>query len=368
VDNHFWKFGCDATTLQPWNENLYVASPGYGPQDPNNFGGPSAYGEKLWMTGAASDALSSQLGGDTPGCGHDTTSPGCGKCILVTNSNAVNSNWKVIVMKKNRCPPWSNGCGAGLNHLDFAAPGYDNLQYSTANVCSKKQGTGFTSQDQSGTCGSWFNSYSSTQGCFNKCASLPAALRAGCELFSLWGWKSGNPDLTYEVVTCPTNFVNYIKELFGASGVKSYAYKTTYSLTKPTATPPPTTTPPPSTGGSSNLITFNGSNNNWIQVKVSTSIAVITKISFQSTAGYVDSLPVSGWSNHEFVVGSSFIATGSQVKIRIYDSTGKARYFTANWFDNSSVKETPQFSFSSTTTTTTLEDDTNDLEMEAELD
>merc|ERR1711957_123156 len=54
---HYWDCsgqGCDATVLQPWDKSLYVSPPGYGPQDPNDHDG-ALYGEKMWLTGAASD-------------------------------------------------------------------------------------------------------------------------------------------------------------------------------------------------------------------------------------------------------------------------------------------------------------------------
>jgi hypothetical protein len=60
---HYWDCsgqGCDAGTLQPWDENKFVSPPGYAPQDPTDFGG-AVYAEKMCLTGAASDALSSLL-------------------------------------------------------------------------------------------------------------------------------------------------------------------------------------------------------------------------------------------------------------------------------------------------------------------
>jgi len=122
------------------------------------------------MTGAASDTLSQILNGDDGCCGQDPDGGGgCGKCLLVTNPNAVNSDWKVLVMKKNRCPPWSSGC-ASSPHLDFAAPGYDNLQFSTANICGSSDT--YISKADSSVCGNWYNSGSSTiDGC--SCATMP---------------------------------------------------------------------------------------------------------------------------------------------------------------------------------------------------
>lgn len=87
------------------------------------------------MTGAFNDDLANLCGDDEGCCGSDNDSTACGKCVLVSNPDAINDDWKVLVMKKNRCPPWSNGCEAGKLHLDFAVPGYDNLQWSTANIC-----------------------------------------------------------------------------------------------------------------------------------------------------------------------------------------------------------------------------------------
>merc|ERR1712100_350439 len=91
---HYWDCngqGCDAATLQPWAQDKYVSPPGYGPQDPNHFGG-SIYGEKLWLTGAASDALSALMGEDDACCGRDLNDGGvggCGKCLLVQNPDSL---------------------------------------------------------------------------------------------------------------------------------------------------------------------------------------------------------------------------------------------------------------------------------------
>lgn len=109
--SHFWDCNggaCDAKTLQPWDPAKYRYAGMYAPLDPVNHGG-AKYGEKLWMTGAASDTLSAMLGPNDGCCGVDDIG-GCGKCLLVTNPTAVNKDWSAVVMKKNRCPPWSHGC------------------------------------------------------------------------------------------------------------------------------------------------------------------------------------------------------------------------------------------------------------------
>ena len=123
------------------------------------------------MTGAASNALSQQLNGDDGCCGSNPEGyGGCGKCMLVQNPSAVNSHWKVLVMKKNQCPPEATGCGGGNLHLDLAAPGYDNLQYSLSNTCG--QPDTIITQEQSTSCGSWWTQGANTiTGC--SCNSLP---------------------------------------------------------------------------------------------------------------------------------------------------------------------------------------------------
>ena len=139
---HYWDCngqGCDATTLQPWDPSRFWSPPTYAPQDPGDHGGP-AYGERLWMVGAASDALADLLGPSDGCCGYDNDSQGCGKCVLVRNPNAIHHNWTALVMKKNRCPPWSTGCQAPNVHMDMAVPGFDHPHHSTANICGPETG------------------------------------------------------------------------------------------------------------------------------------------------------------------------------------------------------------------------------------
>merc|ERR1740123_1533677 len=145
---HYWDCngqGCDAGTLQPWNPSSYLSPPGYGPQDPNDFGGP-IYGEQMWLTGGASDALSQLMGADDACCGQDLNDGGvggCGKCLLVQNPQSLHPDWKAIVMKKNRCPPWTHLCASGKPHFNIAVPGFDDLQFSTAHVGCSKPCSGF---------------------------------------------------------------------------------------------------------------------------------------------------------------------------------------------------------------------------------
>merc|ERR1719203_1120893 len=218
---HFWDcngMGCDATTLQPWDEDKYVASPGYSPQDPNDFGG-SVYGEKMWVVGAASDTLANMLGPDDGCCGSDSDSMGCGKCALIRVPSATNSDWTALIMKKNRCPPHSNGCEIGNVHFDVAVPGYDNLDFSTANVCGKRANTGFASKEESAVLGDWYVQHQNTAQAVSRCGSLPSEFLKGCELFSEWGWTRGDPPAEFRVVDCPSAFKDYVADQFDANGV-----------------------------------------------------------------------------------------------------------------------------------------------------
>ena len=252
VATHFWDCNggsCDSRTLQPWNPLLYRYASNYAPIDPNNYGG-SIYGEKFWMTGAASDGLTKLLGGDDTCCGSDPDGGGgCGKCLLVSNPNAVQSDWKVLVMKKNRCPPWSNGCEEDKLHLDLAIPGYDNLQFSTANICG--QSDTIINKQQSSICGEWYNKASTTiEGC--QCDSLPEEndeqkkLKVGCQLFTEWGWKSGNPTLNFEIVECPSKYKDITKNSFGVNGPipsNENPQPTLYPTHKPTTSNQPINQP-----------------------------------------------------------------------------------------------------------------------------
>jgi len=224
---HYWDCagqGCDASMLQPWDRKRYVSPSGYAPQDPGDFGG-AAYGERMWLTGAASDALSALMGDDDGCCGADHNDGGvggCGKCALVQNPDSLHPLWTAVVMKKNRCPPWSNGCGAGEPHFDVAAPGFDNLQWSTANVCGLQAGTGFASQAQSETLGGWWSKCANTAECAHLCDRLPHSFQRGCRLFASWGWLRGNPDkVKFRAVECPPEFVKHVSMQFGAKGPTS---------------------------------------------------------------------------------------------------------------------------------------------------
>lgn len=120
-------------------------------------------------------------------------------------------------MRKNRCPPWSYGCGEGQFHMDFAVPGFDHLQYSTANICGNS-GTTLT-KAQSSICGG-------VKPADCNCGQIPTdtpalrKMREGCELFKQWGWWSGTPTLDWRPVPCPQKFVEKVRlgAAFGPRG------------------------------------------------------------------------------------------------------------------------------------------------------
>jgi len=244
---HYWDCsgqGCDATVLQPWDQTKYISPPGYGPQDPTKHGG-AVYGEKMWLTGAASDVLGQLMGGDDGCCGKDTDSGACGRCLLIQNPDSVNPDWTAVVMKKNRCPPWTNGCGSNDAHFDIAAPGFDNLQYSTANICGQS-GTGFGDQQASAALGSWYNQCSDTAECAHLCDKLPAEFQEGCKLFASWGWKQGDPSgVKYKAVDCPAAFKQHVGSLFGPSGPSEGSSESPPTPVVPNPQPAPQPTPAP---------------------------------------------------------------------------------------------------------------------------
>lgn len=220
VSAHYWDcsgHSCDATHLQPWDANRFVTPPEYAPMDPENYGG-SKYGEKIWMMGATSDAVSQLLGPDANNCGSDKGgSGGCGQCLLIKNLEADNKDWTAVVMKKRRCNPWSPGCGDGGFHLDVAVPGFDRPEFGNANVCGRP-GTSL-SRKQSSLCGGV-----APRRC--NCSGLPEdtaaqrRMKAGCELFRAWGWVSGTPTLEWRPVPCPSNLVEQVQldAAFGPRG------------------------------------------------------------------------------------------------------------------------------------------------------
>jgi len=218
--SHYWDCrgqSCDATHLRPWNERRFVSPPEYAPMDPQLFGG-SVYGEKIWMLGALSDALSNMLGPDINNCGVDNGGGGgCGQCLIVRNYAADNHDWMAVVMKKNRCSPDYGGCKDGQRHLDVAVPGFANPAHRYGNFCGNP-GTTLSNQ-QSDVC-------AGVEPRLCNCSLLPVhtpamrRMRESCELFKAWGWRSSTPELYWRPVPCPDQFVEQVRlgAAFGPRG------------------------------------------------------------------------------------------------------------------------------------------------------
>jgi len=148
-------------------------------------------------------------------------------------------------MKKNRCPPYSTGCEAGKVHLDIAVPGYDDLRYSTGNVCHgdpagwnsnhgrPRENTFGMTRDSSSSCSLWYNGHGSTQtGCDCNRVTADYGLKAGCQLFTEWGWKAApSHQLNYKIVDCPAKFKAIIANAFSANGPSAIAVITTATTT-----------------------------------------------------------------------------------------------------------------------------------------
>jgi len=210
---HYWDCSgqsCDATTLQPWNMDKYRSAKGYQPQDPANFGG-AVYGEKMWLTAAI---MNIDMGPSDSCCGElDSGEGGCGNCVLVQNPDSINPDWTALVMKKNTC----GSCVSGP-HIDVNVPGFDVLQYSLANICGA-DGTGLT-KDESTTLGQWYNTYQNTKQAQVLCDRLPLEYQEGCQLFTEWGWTTGNPqNAKYKVVECPQAYKDFIASQFDKDGI-----------------------------------------------------------------------------------------------------------------------------------------------------
>lgn len=214
VLTHYWDCSgqsCDAPTLSPWNYDKYRSPSGYQPQDPNDFGGPSVFGEKLWVTAAI---MNIDQGSDHGCCGSTSNGGGCGNCILIQNPDSLHPDWTIMAMKKNTC-----GSCASSPHADINVPGFDNLQYSLANICGESN-TGL-SKEESSLLGSWYHEYGNVaEAGAAQCDRLPDEYRKGCHLFSEWGWTRGQTiRANYKVVECPSRFREHIGSLFDENGV-----------------------------------------------------------------------------------------------------------------------------------------------------
>lgn len=234
LGTHFWDCeagDCDSSILRPFVKRKAVLAPANAPADPEEHGG-SVYGEKLWMTGAMSDALSRWMGPNLLGyddkysgkCG------GCGQCVLVRNPESDHPDWSAVVMKKVRCHPANPKCSGEQMTIDFAVPSFDHLKYSLANRCGSKDSEyTFLTKEQSGTCGA------AHRPSHCNCSKIPDTtpeqrmMRKGCELFKTWDWHHGTPTkLEYKKVDCPQRMIDRFNGPggFGGDGVIEFVEAT----------------------------------------------------------------------------------------------------------------------------------------------
>ena len=64
-------------------------------------------------------------------------------------------------------------------------------------------------------------------------------MKKGCELFTAWGWKSGDPQMEYQVVACPDEFQRIVGAAFAADGVQPFGPSTPTTPTTRAPVPPP---------------------------------------------------------------------------------------------------------------------------------
>ena len=159
---------CYAPLIQPWDENKYYF------YDENL---PRINNDMLFLTGAFSNSLDIN----------------CFECVLLEIEKK-----KLIVMKTNICPEWSQGCE--FPHIDLCVPGFDNLQFSTANVCDFGN---IMSKEQSSVNGDWYNYYNTLIEAKQNCKLLPLRYQEGCELFCDLNLSNAFKEGEFKKIDCP---------------------------------------------------------------------------------------------------------------------------------------------------------------------
>ena len=159
---------CYAPLIQPWNASKYTF---YDKDLPRLINGT------LFVTGAFSNSVDIS----------------CFDCVLLEIENK-----KLIVQKTNTCPEWSQGCDSF--HIDLCIPGFDNLLFSTANVCNSVD---IMSAEQSSINGKWYNFYDTLIEAKENCKLLPFRYQKGCELFCDLDLSNTFKEGTFEKIECP---------------------------------------------------------------------------------------------------------------------------------------------------------------------
>ncbi|CAD7959160.1 unnamed protein product [Amoebophrya sp. A120] len=154
--SHYWDCCTMPGCAKIGDGHLKVANPSFAPYAPTDAE-KSAYGEKLWVTAAASDFLRQLEIEDLDPARHPDPRP---YCFMVRYRDSLGGeDFNVMVRVTNSCQGDANPlCKAPYRHLDIAAPGFDTEAASSARYeygCECKQKLNpfqkgyFDSEDQS---------------------------------------------------------------------------------------------------------------------------------------------------------------------------------------------------------------------------
>jgi len=161
---------CYAPLIKPWDPNKYFF---YDEDLPNIKNGI------LFLSGAFSNSVEID----------------CFDCVLLEVENK-----KIIVQKTNVCPQWSNGCEENNFHIDLCVPSFDNLMYSTANICDNVD---IMTKEQSSINGDWYLHYDSLIEAKQNCKLLTFKYQEGCELFCDLNLSNKFKEGDFKKIDCP---------------------------------------------------------------------------------------------------------------------------------------------------------------------
>ena len=97
-------------------------------------------------------------------------------------------------------------------HADILAPGWDNLEFSYANICGAP---GHDDVFESREASELFKNLPegmTLEDKINRCDKIKNKRAAtGCKYFTSWGWHQGGPQFLYQPVKCPKAFEDVIR-------------------------------------------------------------------------------------------------------------------------------------------------------------
>lgn len=158
---------CIANTIQPWNYEKYVFNVDHIPKKINDT--------YIKMTAAFSNDFDID----------------CFECISFSQND-----YTIIVEKTNICPECQ-----GL-WIDLDLPGFDNEQFSLANVCSLKENTYFINQEQSFLFGDWYLYFNTSKEINEHCTLLPNIFIESCHIFSDLNFTNNQNYINVEFSNC----------------------------------------------------------------------------------------------------------------------------------------------------------------------